>query len=837
MDPIIETILLFLFLLPVVILAIALILYLLVLYWEKKTNRNLNTARSQQRHLHSQMIKIRENMGSYSPDDPEPFGSMSANIIKRLSEIDDSLRLLYDRYLHLKESIRDLNWRDFRSILNLPFTWFNLQKGSTSLLTEQQFVKEKLDETALLLSKMESQGLDVAKLTRQIYEEDQSALKVLTRLKSADIQDLKLDNTYQAARDWENKLTAEVPVYFMAVDETTIREKADKNTISKIYEIIDEARPEINAIVKDSHDWERQYEALDKALISLAESYRSLNAKISELETMEIYPIDWDQSRSKLSKWRQQIEALGTIKKRRSLENLSKDLEEANYLSPQLQEVIEHCLQIEEKRKEVEKLLTNPDIQNGEEWLRKIQKFSDEVERYDPDNWAKSEGAGRLKEDLQSLHEKQVRLQIKHNQTPLQESDIEFLLEDLRQLTSLHQVLRPRVASIQTRYKDILETERNSKDLVGRTRSLLNQSASLIGSNTYLSGFAASEVEQMQEEMEELADDLEQPEAGTVDKKAQRANALFRKVEQAVNRWLDKLEEGLDIKKKVLTEKLDLMTVIAPLDEPAIVEAERLLARDPLPSGGKRSNLLTGLPFSEKISSEVKRRQREQLSLADAVAELKHKNDEWQKSISITRAVEDIERPLLDRYQAAEQHAEETREQLQLAMNVISEDRTWPPTTMRLTNEIRQFEELEKRWENMKVEPCRAILLISKVSDLSEAYQELTSRINQILEKAQDEQRKALDYERRLGESMRMWQYQMQSYSNNIAARDEIENLLADAEAEAEEIRQKYLRGSIPFIHVLQSFRLLCQKLEGAQIPLEGDQMIDINGVIQRRFQ
>jgi hypothetical protein len=84
---------------------------------------------------------------------------------------------------------------------------------------------------------------------------------------------------------------------------------------------------------------------------------------------------------------------------------------------------------------------------------------------------------------------------------------------------------------------------------------------------------------------------------------------------------------------------------------------------------------------------------------------------------------------------------------------------------------------------------------------------------------------------------MRMWQYQMQSYSNNIAARDEIENLLADAEAEAEEIRQKYLRGSIPFIHVLQSFRLLCQKLEGAQIPLEGDQMIDINGVIQRRFQ
>jgi hypothetical protein len=837
MDPIIETILLFLFLLPVVILAIALILYLLVLYWEKKTNRNLNTARSQQRHLHSQMIKIRENMGSYSPDDPEPFGSMSANIIKRLSEIDDSLRLLYDRYLHLKESIRDLNWRDFRSILNLPFTWFNLQKGSTSLLTEQQFVKEKLDETALLLSKMESQGLDVAKLTRQIYEEDQSALKVLTRLKSADIQDLKLDNTYQAARDWENKLTAEVPVYFMAVDETTIREKADKNTISKIYEIIDEARPEINAIVKDSHDWERQYEALDKALITLAESYRSLNAKISELETIEIYPIDWDQSRSKLSKWRQQIEALGTIKKRRSLENLSKDLEEANYLSPQLQEVIEHCLQIEEKRKEVEKLLTNPDIQNGEEWLRKIQKFSDEVERYDPDNWAKSEGAGRLKEDLQSLHEKQVRLQIKHNQTPLQESDIEFLLEDLRQLTSLHQVLRPRVASIQTRYKDILETERNSKDLVGRTRSLLNQSASLIGSNTYLSGFAASEVEQMQEEMEELADDLEQPEAGTVDKKAQRANALFRKVEQAVNRWLDKLEEGLDIKKKVLTEKLDLMTVIAPLDEPAIVEAERLLARDPLPSGGKRSNLLTGLPFSEKISSEVKRRQREQLSLADAVAELKHKNDEWQKSISITRAVEDIERPLLDRYQAAEQHAEETREQLQLAMNVISEDRTWPPTTMRLTNEIRQFEELEKRWENMKVEPCRAILLISKVSDLSEAYQELTSRINQILEKAQDEQRKALDYERRLGESMRMWQYQMQSYSNNIAARDEIENLLADAEAEAEEIRQKYLRGSIPFIHVLQSFRLLCQKLEGAQIPLEGDQMIDINGVIQRRFQ
>jgi predicted nucleic acid-binding Zn-ribbon protein len=837
MDPLLQSLLIFLFLLPVVVLTIALVLYLLVLYWERKTTKDLNTARSKQRHLHSRMLSIRDNMGNYSPDDPEPFGSMAADIIKRLSEVDDSLRLLYDRYLHLKETSRELHWRDPRSILNMPFTWFTIQKGATTLLSDQQSVEERLSEIGILLNKLESQGLDVAQLTRQIYEEDQSALKVLTRLKSAEIQDPKLDSTYQTARDWENKLAAQVPVYFMSVDEATIKEKADKTTISKVYRIIDEARPEINTIVKDAHDWERQYEALEKALVTLTDSYRSLNAKVSELESLETYPIDWDQTRSKLSKWRQQIEVIGTIKKRRTLENLTRELEEANHLDPQLQDHLEHCRRLETKRKEIENLLTNPDIQQGEEWLRRIQKFTGDVKKYDPENWSRSEGAGRLEEDLHALVERQERLQIKHAQTPLQESEVDFLLEDLRQLESLHKALRPRVASIQIRYKDIQESERNAKDLIGRSRSLLNQSAALIGSNNYLSGFAASEVEQMQEDLEELADALEQPGAGTVEKKAQRANALFRKIEQASNRWLEKLEDGLDIKKKVLAEKLDLVSVIAPLDEPAMAEAERLLARDPQPASGKKSSLLTGLPFSEKISSEVKRRQREQLSLADAVAELKHKNDEWQKSISVTRAVEDIERPLLERYHAAELHAEETREKLQLAMNVISEDRAWPPTTMRLNTEVRQYEELEKRWENLKLEPCRAIQLISKISDLSEAYQELTNRINQILEKAQDEQRKALDYERRLGESMRMWQYQMQSYANNIAARDEIQNLLADAEAEAEEIRQKYLRGSIPFIHVLQSFRLLCQKVEGAQIPLEGDQMIDINGVIQRRFQ
>lgn len=823
--------------LPLVILAIALVLYLVVLFWEKKTTEDLTKARSQQRYLHGKMIRIRENLGSYSPDDPEPFGSMAANILRKLTEIDDSLRVLYDRYLHHKETIRGLNWRDIRSIINMPVTWYTLQKGASSLVAEQRLVEEKLEETRLLLDKMESQGVDVAQLTRQIYEEDQSALKVLTRLKSAELQDPNLDSTYQAAREWEQKLNAQVPVYFMSVDETTIKEKADKATIAKVYRIIDEARPEISKIVKNSHDWERQYDALDKALETLTECYRSLAEKFSELESLPTYPIDWDLSRSKLSKVRQQIEILGSIKKIRNLDNLNKDLDQANHLYPQLQEIFEHCNQSEEKRKEIETLLTNPDIQKGDEWVRKVQKFADQVQKYDPENWARSDGAARLNEDLNSLFERQDRLHIKHTQTPIKESEIEFLLEDLRQLASLHQALRPRVASIQTRLKDIQETEKNSKELLGRSRSILNQAAALIGSNTYLSGTAGAEVEQMQEDLEELADDLDQPGTGTIEKKAQHANALSRKIEQASNRWLEKLEEGLEIKKKILAEKLDLVTVIAPLDEPAFAEAERLLARDALPPGAKRSNLLTGLPFTEKISSEVKRRHREQLSLADAVAELKHKNDEWQKSISVTRAVEDIERPLLERYHTAEQHAEEAREQLQLAMNVISEDRTWPPTTMRLTNEIHQFEDLEKRWENLKVDSCRAMQLISKISDLSEGYQELAGRITQILEKAQDEQRKALDYERRLGESMRMWQYQMQSYANNVAARDEIQNLLADAEMEADEIRQKYLRGVIPFIHVLQNFRLLCQKVEGAQVPLEGDQLIDINGVIQRRFQ
>jgi hypothetical protein len=837
MDPLLESLLLFVFLLPVVVLAIALILYLLVLYWEKKTAQYLTAARTQQRSLHGKMIRIRENMGEYSPDDPEPFGSMSSKILSFLAEIDDTLRLLYDRYVQIKESIRGSDWRDPRSILNMPFKTYSLQKGAASLLEDQEKVASKLIETNLLHEKMESQGVAVAQLARQVYEEGQSALKVLTHLKSAELQDPVLENTYQEARSWETRLAAQVPVYFMSVDEAMIREKADKTTISQVYRIIDEARPGINSIVKNSHDWERQYEALEKALGTLADCYRSLAEHISELESLPSYPIDWDQSRTKLAKARQQIEALGTIKKTRSLEHLSKDLDLANRLYPHLQELFEHSNKIENQHKEIVALLNNPEIQQGDEWIRKTLKFAEQVEIYDPENWPRSDGSGRLKEDLRTLSERHERLHFKHPQTPVRESDIDYLVEDLRQLTSLHQALRPRVASIQTRMKDVQETERNSKELLGRTRSLLNQLAALIGSNTYLSGLATSEVQGMQEDLEDLADDFEQAGSGSVEKKAQRATAFSRKIEQAANRWLDKLEEGLEIKKKVLAEKLDLLTVIAPLDEPAIAEAERLLARDGVTAGGRKPTLLNGLPFSEKISSEVKRRQREQLSLADAIAELKHKNDEWQKSISVTRAVEDIEGPLLQRYQTAEQHAEEAREQLTMSMSVISEDRSWPPTTMHLTNEIRQYDALEKRWENLKIESCRAMQLISTLSDLSEAYQELAGRIRQISEKAEDEQRKAQDYERRLGESIRMWQYQMQSYANNIAARDEIQILLADAEAEAEAIREKYLKGSIPFIQVLQNFRLLCQKVESAQILLEGDQMIDINGVIQRRFQ
>jgi hypothetical protein len=51
-----------------------------------------------------------------------------------------------------------------------------------------------------------------------------------------------------------------------------------------------------------------------------------------------------------------------------------------------------------------------------------------------------------------------------------------------------------------------------------------------------------------------------------------------------------------------------------------------------------------------------------------------------------------------------------------------------------------------------------------------------------------------------------------------------------------EGIRKRYQRENIPYHHVLQQLRALCQKLDSAEAPYDQNHIIDINGDMQALY-
>jgi hypothetical protein len=830
-----ESLLWILVLLPLIVILLAGGLYLLIRYWQGATKTGLKQIRTELRSLQTQVDETRSELNTYSVDDPEPYGSQVVSILREIEFVEDKLKELYNDYVGIHENIHRISWENLKSAVRMPYHWYFLHQEAGRLDLACEEMEQKIDQSLDSIQSMNHQAWDTAKRARQSMQNIQAAMRILGDLRAANLVDSNLDQTFLETQNWEQRLNNEVPMYFISADETTVLEKTDKNTVASVHSILDEAEPAMNNILERAQNWTKQFKVLDVSLTEITAGYRALAEEFGVLESAEEFPVTWDKSRDQLAGLRNQIESLGSMKKNRNLDQVGKDLAVASRALGRLQELALVYENISQQRQELGEILKNPDLQHGEAWGVKAQKTASLAEKYDPENWPKADGANRIKEELDNLMEHQRKVPVNEISSPLNESEIPLLLENGRELLKLHKELRPRVASIQTRLAALQETERNIKDQVNRTRALLNQATSLSGSNIYLTEYMGDDVEKLREELEDIAEDLDHPEEGQVDKKAQRVNALVRKVDQSGQKWLDKFMVELDTKKEVLAKKVGLLNKIAALDDPAIEEAIGLIGDMPASPEPAKSKLIRGLPFTNG-RSDRKSRPRIQLPFPEVVKTLKHRNDDWQRCIAVTRAIEDLEGPVLERYTRAEEQAELTREQLEKAMTIIPENRAWPPTTQFISNEKRAYAALEKKWEGLRTEPIRAIQLVSKLGELAEEYRQLEVKVGDILERAEMEQHRVLELERRLAESSMLWQYQMQAYGGNLYTKEDIQALLDEAEQEIDAIRKGYLRGSVPYNQVLHGLRGLCQHLESSLAAVDDQQSIDINGVVQQRY-
>lgn len=557
----------------------------------------------------------------------------------------------------------------------------------------------------------------------------------------------------------------------------------------------------------------QKFTALEQVLPELSDGLKQIAAQIAELGNHPTHPVVWDQSSGQLNHLRRQAAAIGPGNKSHTLEMVEQDLAAAKQLNARQKELARHSQQVVRQHGELLVLLTRPELSQGMDWYRDAVNISEQLAGYDPENWPQADRLATLPEELHALAEGLQLLVFTSLPRPISESELSQHLENTRQLAEFAERLRGRLDNIHKRLQEIQQTEKVAREQLERAQFVLGQIGHLIRSNAFLTEVATQELNRLQSHVRQLSSELEQCQRGTVDKKARSVNTLVAKIEEAGNNWLDRLTKDLQLQRKTMGEQLTNLERIASLDEPAVVNARHLIAQGQAYGTGGHG-------------------QKSRFRLDEILAELKSRSDYWQSCLATIRAIEDVERPVLEMYQALNEYREFAKGQLDDLDEWMRSTRGWPPTSISLSSERQEFNRLEEQWEALKRQPARALALAQQLGSLSIKYQSAAERASQIAERASRELEQVEKLERELDELSQLWQGQWNTYRENPLATEDIRRLLKEIDGDREQLRRQYRQGAKNYGQVLQDLQALHRRARTAQVSIDDNHVIDVNGQV-----
>ena len=142
------------------------------------------------------------------------------------------------------------------------------------------------------------------------------------------------------------------------------------------------------------------------------------------------------------------------------------------------------------------------------------------------------------------------------------------------------------------------------------------------------------------------------------------------------------------------------------------------------------------------------------------------------------------------------------------------------------------MERLEGQWNGMRQQHARAIQLVKQYTGLEGAYRSLGERAHLAGEKAADERQKVEDLESEMDELAQAWEQLRQTYRENKVTTREIRRLLGDVDNERDQLKRQARQEIRPYEQILQDLQSLNRRLRLAQVSIDENHVIDVNGRI-----
>ena len=523
----------------------------------------------------------------------------------------------------------------------------------------------------------------------------------------------------------------------------------------------------------------RQNSRLKSLLDDLAHYQRECSADITSLGKNQQYPILWDISQSQFMSINKAVSELGSPYKDRTLEEIETELAMADKLSLQMMRLKAHLIAVSSQHTYLLSLMVSEEKQRGAEWVEEYKQLGSEIAEFHPDNWQRSHAVAGYLTDVLTLQSRHNTILLRDPKTAIPESQLDDIIMKCESIIQDHQQLKLRSEKIQARLQWIKSTDASTREQYQTLRSAINQISWLVNSNSFLKQFAEPELSKIRKDIERYGSELNQTQSGMIEKKSMAVNIFQDDLLAAGNRWLERLNQDVSSRSGSLADSIDKIHKIASLDDPAIIKAQRLLARE------------------ERRVSQIQLNTAPIVQLDVLVSEIRGRSSVWQEFVAVQQELEEIvAAPLQDAVSHAEKQRNLALAALSEASQKISEQRAWPACSVSLSEERVKTDELETRWVSLKSKPTRAIWVVRQYGELAAGYQEVFGKVTRARQWAAQEQKRIMDLESEIDRLNNYWRRQEQLINQDPIAVEQVRRMRLHSSEEVSRIKQSWISGS-----------------------------------------
>jgi hypothetical protein len=809
----------FQFILGVVPFLIALFLFGLYLYIQsisRKTTSSLLEARTAIRKIQKENLNLVSLSKAYSPDDPEPIGELSKEFNAQLVALERAIAETYHNYGDLHQKSNELKLIPFWKFWALPFQWLELARGVELLWQDIENINTTFLKAIHASENIAKLGDDLSSQSRDVMGKIQESMHFYNELGSR-LSGEKFLLCGRNLKEWETTLHTQLPMTFLTIGDKGFPDTSQKESITRVHRLLKSAQPEINGLYERLKNWKTDLAFISTSVEKLNSNQKDLENLLKSLRERTVSPLQWGESQAEFDSLGKQLEKLNIENGTLSVDELRKSTHQVKRLLLRQDELVIHCQGIHSEYMDMLQFWTSYEIQQGNEWIRNTRLVFEQVKTFDDLNWAPSEDLADFRTKFEELRRLQSIAAPRDPAKEIQEDTVSMLATESRNLYNLHVGLRPRLDKVSARLKELQRQQNDLSERVTIASSVLAKTIPVIESNPFLKKLCGNTPRKMQTRLEQLSSELKLTQNGLMEVKARKTGEWFDKAEMVFDKWSSALTEEIQSRNQELDERFQFLGNFNNLEDIVITGVRDILKKTE--QGG---------------SAPLSRPGDERLLVVGR--EIWTKNDLWQKIVSNGRALEDIAGPVLERYQKAEKNRQLALKWMERGNEVVPEVLGWPPTTQNLNSERKQAHDLENTWNSLKWEHIQAIQLVGRLSDISELYGGLATQVKQVVGKAEQEQEKILDYDRKLEESKKLWLGVVTKFPEYRNLQDDIEKLFSEVDRDYEALKKRCTLGGLPYQQVSQNLRAFIRKLNDAMMPAAGNQVIDINGELQKRI-